>query len=81
MLSTREACASTGSGHVHHPGAGRLDEATQARPLQLRMHAGPFAACLPRTRTVRLHQLHFLQEPAIMCFTARLFLLGAAGKH
>jgi hypothetical protein len=37
MLSTREACASTGSCHVHHPSAGRLDEATHARPLQHRL--------------------------------------------
>jgi hypothetical protein len=49
--------------------------------LWLRMHAGPSAGCLPRTRIVPLHQLHFLQEPAIMCFIARLFLLGTAGKH
>jgi hypothetical protein len=45
------------------------------------MHAGPSAGRLPRTRIGRLHQLHFLQERAIMRFAARLFLLGTAGKH
>jgi hypothetical protein len=45
------------------------------------MQAGPSAGRLPCTRIVRLHQLHFLQEPAIMRFAACLFLLGAAKKH